>query len=76
MFDEEAELYYLRSRYYRPGWGRFVSTDPLVTGGSIYRYTDNSPTNHVDDDGLSSRSYNGRKPMNYMTLEYFYNNGE
>ena len=31
VFDEETGLYYLRSRYYNPQWGRFVNADALVS---------------------------------------------
>ena len=30
VFDEETGLYYLRSRYYNPGWGRFVNADGAI----------------------------------------------
>ncbi len=30
VFDEETGLYYLRSRYYNPGWGRFVNADSYI----------------------------------------------
>ena len=29
VWDEETGLYYLRSRYYRPSWGRFVTADAI-----------------------------------------------
>ena len=35
VYDEETGLYYLRSRYYRPEWGRFVNADNR--GGSAHR---------------------------------------
>ena len=31
VFDEETGLYYLRSWYYNPWWGRFVNADALIT---------------------------------------------
>ena len=27
VWDEETELYYLRSRYYNPAWSRFINSD-------------------------------------------------
>ena len=30
VFDEETGLYYLRSRYYNPRWGRFVNADGAI----------------------------------------------
>ena len=30
VFDEEPGLYYLRSRYYNPRWGRFVNADVIL----------------------------------------------
>ena len=37
VWDEETGDYYLRSRYYRAGWGRFVSADNLIEG-NLYNY--------------------------------------
>ncbi|MDO5434983.1 MAG: RHS repeat-associated core domain-containing protein [Clostridia bacterium] len=50
VFDEETGLYYLRSRYYRPEWCRFVSADALIKG-NLYCYCKNSPINCDDQDG-------------------------
>ena len=50
VFDEETGLYYLRSRYYNPQWGRFVNADILICN-NIYRYSHNSPINRTDDAG-------------------------
>ena len=30
VWDEETGLYYLRSRYYEPNWGRFVNADTAL----------------------------------------------
>ncbi|MBR6841457.1 MAG: hypothetical protein IKM77_04055, partial [Prevotella sp.] len=50
VYDEETGDYYLRSRYYRAEWGRFVNADALVTG-SLYSYCVNDPIAFVDQDG-------------------------
>ncbi|MEA4933535.1 MAG: RHS repeat-associated core domain-containing protein [Lawsonibacter sp.] len=34
VWDEETGLYYLRSRYYDPSWGRFVNADKLTGVGN------------------------------------------
>ncbi len=49
-FDQETGLYYLRSRYYRSEWGRFISADAIVKG-NLYGYCNNSPAKKVDADG-------------------------
>ena len=57
VWDEETGLYYLRSRYYDPAWGRFVNADTLVgkVGALLshngFAYCSNSPTDSVDPDG-------------------------
>ena len=50
MFDEETGLYYLRSRYYRAEWGRFVSADNHLVN-SLYPYCHNMPIDRLDRDG-------------------------
>ena len=51
VYDEETELYYLKSRYYKPAWGRFINADspvvPTASPGSatwdknLFAYCDN-----------------------------------
>ena len=50
VFDEETGLYYLRSRYYNPGWGRFVNADALIDQ-NLYSYCKNSPMQFHDPSG-------------------------
>ena len=51
VFDEETGDYYLRSRYYRPEWGRFVSADALVKD-NLYAYCFNNFINYYDKSGF------------------------
>ena len=56
VFDEETGLYYLRSRYYNPGWGRFVNVDVLIGAGkllshNLFAYCDNVPVSFSDKHG-------------------------
>ena len=56
VFDEETGLYYLRSRYYNPGWGRFVNADVLIGAGkllshNLFAYCDNVPVSFSDKHG-------------------------
>lgn len=50
-------MYYLQSRYYDPGIGRFINTDAYASTGSsvldhnMYAYCKNAPTNLVDSSG-------------------------
>ena len=56
LFDEETGLYYLRSRYYNPRWGRFVNADALMghdlLGNNMYSYCANHVILTRDSDGL------------------------
>ena len=60
VYDEETGLYYLRSRYYRPGWGRFVNADSILGIGTgllshnTFTYSCNAPTCRYDPTGNSS----------------------
>ena len=57
-YDTETELYYLKSRYYDPETGRFISPDdisyldPETIGGlNLYAYCLNNPIMYVDPTG-------------------------
>ena len=60
VYDEETGLYYLRSRYYNPEWGRFLNADVFVgrTGclfsHNIYAYGISNPVARVDMSGRFS----------------------
>ena len=57
VFDEETGLYYLRSRYYNPQWGRFVNADALITDNTgllcqnLFAYCCNEPVRLEDSEG-------------------------
>ena len=61
VYDTETGLYYLQSRYYNPGWGRFINADDTTLLASspskahwdknVFAYCDNNPLNRVDEDG-------------------------
>ena len=56
VFDEETGLYYLRSRYYNPGWGRFVNADNSILPdvkrkSNLFAYCSNSPVLRIDQTG-------------------------
>lgn len=53
-WDEDAGLYYVRSRWYDANLGRFLSIDPIgLAGGdlNLYRYVGNNPLDFVDPMG-------------------------
>ena len=50
VYDVETGLYYLRSRYYNPNWGRFVNADALLTH-NVFAYCNNMPISMQDPDG-------------------------
>ncbi len=60
QFDEETGLYYLRSRYYNPEWGRFINLDIIdvtiehyeeMLSGNLFSYCRNNPVALSDDEG-------------------------
>jgi len=59
--DEAAGMYYLRSRYYDPAVGRFLTSDPHQGNSQSpqslnkYAYVENDPVNNTDPRGLYSR---------------------
>ena len=51
VYDEETELYYLRSRFFDSCKIRFVNADVLLSG-NLYSYCKNAPVGRVDVSGL------------------------
>ena len=51
VFDEETGLYYLRSRYYNPWWGRFVNADNMIAELNLFTYCKDSPILLYDPNG-------------------------
>ncbi len=60
FWDDDAQLYYLNSRYYDPETGRFISPDTLaildetkgqINGLNLYMYCKNNPIMFVDPSG-------------------------
>ena len=56
VFDEETGLYYLRSRYYNPQWGRFVNADNYLST-NVFSYCGNVPSVFVDKNGHERKLY-------------------
>ena len=56
VWDTEAALYYLHSRYYNPRLIRFLNGDNVLGGlGNVFSYTRNKPINRKDSDGTYDR---------------------
>jgi len=57
LYDNETDWYYLRSRYYAPDEGRFISTDSYMATGetavshNMYAYANDNPVMYVDENG-------------------------
>src|SRR6266851_4493776 len=54
-YIKEIGLYDYRNRFYHPGLGRFLQTDPIGFKGdpsNLYRYVGNNPVSLVDPVGL------------------------
>ena len=61
-YDTETGLYYLKSRFYDPGIGRFISADGYISTGqgvlgtNMFAYCLNNPVNRIDESGSLSIS--------------------
>ena len=76
VYDEESELYYLRSRCYNPTIERFVNADTRMgeislMGKNMYVYCSNSPAVYSDHNGFSPEiSPSPSRPENWDTDFY------
>jgi RHS repeat-associated protein len=74
--DAQTGLDYMQQRYYDPGIGRFLSTDPVtayekpMTNFNRYVYALNNPYRFTDPDGREFESIN---PANNQKLEGYIN---
>ena len=57
-YDTETKLYFLKTRYYDPEVGRFISPDSIeyldpdtINGLNLYAYCNNNPISNVDPNG-------------------------
>ena len=57
-YDTEIGLYYLKSRYYDPEVGRFITIDDIsylnleiINGLNLYAYCGNNPVMRIDENG-------------------------
>ena len=66
VFDEETGLYYLRSRYYNPQWGRFVNAD-CIYSANCFAYCENAPIAFFDEDGMKMSLKIGFDDCDFVT---------
>jgi RHS repeat-associated protein len=53
-YDQETGLYYNNNRYYDPGTGRYIASDPTGLSGGMdaYLYVNSNPIRYIDPTGL------------------------
>ncbi len=61
-YDSETDLYYLNSRYYDAGVGRFINADGIIgangglQGYNMFAYCNNNPVVYTDSSGYISKN--------------------
>ena len=73
VWDEEIDFYYLRSRYYRSTWCRFVNAD-IIVSDNMFAYTHSSPVLKYDSNGTDDKEYNYNDLRTFDFLEGMYLN--
>ena len=66
-YDSESGFYYLRSRYYNPGWSRFINADDVDLLGAngdfaslnLFAYCGNNPVSRADSNGYFWNTFIG-----------------
>ena len=81
VYDTETGLYYLQSRYYNPGLGRFINADAFTStgqgllGNNMFAYCLNNPVMLVDSLGsqpIEAIDTNGDGEPDCYVYEYTY----
>ena len=83
VWDEETGMYYLRSRYYDPAWGRFTNEDNfnnICVCSNLYCYCQNNCIAQVDNFGdiavaaYAAATYVSSTPIGQNILGWFEQN--
>ena len=75
VYDEETELYYLRSRYYSPEHEKFLNADGIIGIGhgllkhNLFAYCFNMPVRLKDTNGKSATEYILQQSQSIASLD-------
>ena len=57
-YDDDAQMYYCKSRFYVPSWHRWLNSDSIsylepknITSLNLFTYCNNNPVMYVDENG-------------------------
>ena len=67
IYDEASGLYYLRSRFYNPVWGRFINADAFM--GKVGEFLSHNQSVYCFNNSICYVDHSGKKSINAIFVD-------